>query len=101
MHLPRLIRYSLGIKIDNLFTETLELVFLAGYSPRIQKLAVVYRASTRLDTLKFFLKTLWELKDLDNKKYIQLSLPLSEIGKMLGGWIKQLQKETLPKNGRE
>ena len=101
MHLPRLDRYSLGIKIDNLFTETMELIFFAGYSAKTQKLAVVYKASTKLNVLKFFLKILWEMKALDNKKYIQLSQPLSEIGKMLGGWIKQLQKETLPNNGRE
>lgn len=101
MHLPRLDRYSLGIKIENLFTETLELTLFSGYSPKTQKLAMVYKANIKLDALKFFLKILWEIKALDNKKYILISQPLAEIGKMFGGWIKQLQKETLPKNGRE
>ena len=35
----------------------------------------------------------WELKLLDNKKYISVSAPLIEVGKMLGGWQRQLIKE--------
>jgi len=38
--------------------------------------------------LKFFLRISWEIKAVDNKKYIALSERLDEIGKMLGGWIK-------------
>lgn len=36
---------------------------------------------------------LWETKSIRDKKYIALSLPLDEIGKMLGGWHGQLQKQ--------
>jgi len=36
---------------------------------------------------------LWETKSLDDKKYIALSSPLDEIGKMLGGWNGQLAKQ--------
>lgn len=32
----------------------------------------------------------WEVKILDNKKYTALSIPLAEIGKIIGGWKKQL-----------
>ena len=39
--------------------------------------------------LKFFLQISWEIRALDDKKYIALSGYLTEIGKMLGGWIKQ------------
>jgi len=56
----------------------------------INKLAVSF------DSLKFFLQILWELKTLDNKKYTLLSQHLSEIGKMIGGWIKFIKKETPP-----
>ncbi len=63
---------------------------LAGYAPKSQKAAIVQRASTKLDALKFFLQIAWEVKALDNKKYLRLSEPLDEVGKMLGGWRKQL-----------
>jgi hypothetical protein len=44
-----------------------------------------------LDALKYFLKIAWELKSLDNKKYLAISNALNEVGRMLGGWKKQLQ----------
>lgn len=87
---PRLSRYSLGAKIDSLFTDTIELLLLAGYASKPDKAALVRRASGKLDALKFFLQVAWELKALDNQKYTQLSEQLAEIGKMLGGWRKQL-----------
>jgi hypothetical protein len=34
-----------------------------------------------------------EIKGLDNKKYIALSMPLEEIGRMAGGWYGQLVKQ--------
>ena len=88
---PRLSRFTLGAKIDTLFADTIELILLAGYAPKSHKAALVQRASTKLDTLKFFLQVAWEVKALDNKKYLRLSEPLNEVGKMLGGWRKQLQ----------
>ena len=35
---------------------------------------------------------LWETKSIDNKKYELLSVPLEEVGKMLGGWLGQTEK---------
>lgn len=90
-HFPRLSRYTIGVKIDALFSEITELILQAGYSAKPQKLAVVLRASMKLDALKYFLQMAWEMKMIDNKKYVHLSGPLVEIGKMLGGWRKQLQ----------
>ena len=94
--LPRLTRYTLGIKIDNLFTECLELTILAGYSARSEKLSIVQKLSTKIDAVKFFLKLLWEIKLLDSKKYAAISTSLVEIGKMAGGWLTSLKKETPP-----
>ena len=35
---------------------------------------------------------LWESKSLEDKKYINLSVKLEEIGKNLGGWNGQLAR---------
>lgn len=94
--IPRLTRYSLGIKTDNLFTTILELALTAGYAERTNKLAVVKKLSAQFDALKFFLKILWEIKAIDTNKYAQLSQKLEAIGKMIGGWLSSLKKETLP-----
>lgn len=92
--IPRITRYSLGEKITDLFIEVSELILTASYSSRDQKALVIQRASMKLDTLKFFLQIGWELKAFDNKKFAELSGPLSEVGKMLGGWQKQLVTQT-------
>ena len=93
--MERLSRYTLGATIDKTFCETIELVLQAGYTVREQKYSVVLRASSKLDTLKFFLQVAWEIKAIDHKKYAAILEPLTEIGKMLGGWRKQLQNSPL------
>ena len=92
-HFPKKSRYSLGSKIDGLFLDTIELLFIASYVSREAKIPFLKRASIKLDTLKFFLQISWELKVLDNAKYAAISEPLNEIGKMLGGWIKGVEKK--------
>jgi len=64
-------------------------------------LPVIFEASAKLDSLKFFLQIAWEIKALDNKKYIALSENLSEIGRMLGGWQKQVNTIINPARGGE
>jgi len=91
-HFPRHSRYTLGGKIDALFIELIELVFIASYLAREQKVAPLRKAVSKLDLIKLLLQISWELRDLDNNKYISLSELLDEIGKMLGGWIRQFQK---------
>jgi len=91
-HFPRLSRYTLGAKIDAIFTEVLELLLLAKYSDKDSKLLLINKAIAKLDSLKFFLQIAWEIKALDNKKFAHISQPLAEIGRMFGGWRKQLQK---------
>ncbi len=86
----------MGIKIDTLFTNILELALAAGYAERVNKSAVVKKLSAQFDALKFFLKILWELKALDNNKYARLFQELDTVGKMIGGWLNALKKETPP-----
>ena len=93
-HLPKQTRYTLGEKIDLLFIEIFELIITARYLPQKQKLPILQKASLKLDLLKFFLQISWEIKTLDTKKYILLSKPLDEIGKILGGWQNQVIKNS-------
>lgn len=56
-----------------------------------QKVIVLGKVISKLDTLKFFMQLAWESKLIPQVKYIELSQKLEEIGKMLGGWRKGLQ----------
>ena len=93
-NIPRLTKYSLGEKINILFIELIETILLATYASKERKLEIIERASTKLDTLKYFLRIAWELNVLDNKKYAAMNVPIAEAGKMLGGWRKQFRPET-------
>lgn len=95
-HAPRLSRYTLGTKIDALFLETVELIVLASYASKDQKYPLIVRASGKLDLVKFFLQLAWELKMMDNKTYLAISSPVIEVGKMLGGWQRQLATKEAP-----
>ena len=91
---PKSSKYTLGEKIDHISLEVIEYIFMASYQPADKKLICIEKASAKLDLLKFFLRIAWEIKSLDNKKYILISEDLDEVGKMLGGWIRQLKEKT-------
>ena len=97
--LPKHHRYTLGQKIDTLLIEAIESISLAGFLSKEDKQPYVRIAIRKMDTVKVLLLILWESKSIDNKKYIALSLPFEEVGKMLGGWNGQLAK-SLDQNSR-
>lgn len=90
--MPRLSRFTLGTKIDNMFVELIELLVLAGYAGRDQKLTLIQRAIGKTDLLKYFLQLIWEMKLVDDKKYLSVAQPINEVGKQLGGWRRQLTR---------
>jgi uncharacterized membrane protein YjdF len=93
---PKTHRYTLALKIDNLFIEIIEMCASASFVQKLDKVIYIRTAIRKLDTLKIMLMVLWETKSIDNKKYELLSVPLEEVGKMLGGWLGQVEK-LLPK----
>ena len=95
--LPKIHRHSLGVKIDSLFVEAIEAVSIATFLQKEEKLPWVRLAIRKIDTVKVMLNILWEIKSLEEKKYIDLSIKIEEIGKMLGGWSGQITKTTQKK----
>jgi hypothetical protein len=91
-HIPRLIRYSLGEKITSYLLDLIELILIAEYSSKEQKLLVIKKASIKLDLLKFFLQIAFDLRAISSKQLAELTPLLAETGKMLGGWIKHFTK---------
>ena len=89
IRLDKIPRYSIGLRIDSLFLETIEYIFTASNKNREQKFIYLNKASEDFDLLKFLLQIAWQIDVLAENKYIALSKDLYEIGKMLGGWLKQ------------
>ena len=84
----------MGDKIDSTFVQVLELLFIASYQGKSEKLPTIRAAIKRMDILKFFLRVAWELNALDNRKYAVLAEKCDDLGRMLGGWKKGLESKT-------
>lgn len=75
----------------------MENIFVSIYLPPEQKILRLTIAISKLDGVKFFLQIAWENKCIPNEQYSNLSESLNEVGRMLGGWKKGLEKKTPPK----
>lgn len=94
-NVKRIDRYTIGEKIDSKFLEILEIVFRAVFAyDKFEKLSLVSQAIGKTDLLKFFLQIGWEQKTLSHNIYGKLIILLEEVGRMLGGWKKNLQEKT-------
>lgn len=101
-HVPKSLRYSLGIRIDGLFCDVIARVSSAQFSTGDERLGHLARGITANDTLKFMFYALYELKGIDETRFFSLSAKAEEVGRMLYGW-KQKSAEHLrrPGNTRE
>lgn len=100
-HVPKILRYSLGARIDGLFAEIIETISYAYFSARGERSTHIDRAITKNDTLKFMLYALSELHGISEKQFIDITTKVEEIGKMLYGWKNQIPKENRPANARD
>lgn len=87
---PKRDKYTLGSKCETYIIAVLELLLEAGSAAKMEKSALVKKASVKFDALKIFIRIAKDLKCLDNKKYLELQTHLQEIGQQLGGWQKSL-----------
>lgn len=95
VHISRVDRNTIGVRIDETFLTLCELVFRACFaSDRFEKLSMVSNAIAKTDVLKFLLQLAWENKILDHTHYGTLLLDLDEIGRMLNGWKRMLSNKT-------
>ena len=68
--------------------DLLESIIMASNLSKQEKLPVLRKASLKIDLLRVFFKLGKDLKIIENKKYVELENSITEIGKMVGGWIK-------------
>lgn len=92
-HIPKMRRYSVGVKIDLLFADLIELISTAQFSNQENRPAIISQAITKNDVLKFMLYVLLELKGIEEQYFLNISLQIEEIGRMLYGWKNKILSE--------
>lgn len=68
------------------------LVGASKLPPGKDKLQLLARISRKLELIKLLIRMCFEMKAVNEKQYLLLQEHLYEIGKMLGGWIRSLNK---------
>ncbi|MEK9175119.1 MAG: diversity-generating retroelement protein Avd [Patescibacteria group bacterium] len=91
---PKKDRHTIGQKCENLTLNIIELLFSANAQRGKDKMPVLSIIDIKLKVLKTMIRLANDSKALEQKQYIVFEASLDEIGKMLGGWIKSVQRET-------
>jgi len=92
--LPRDFRFVLGERMERTLMDILEELLTAQMSR--EKLEILNRTNIKLEHLRYQTRLALDFKLIDVRKYEYVSGLMIEIGKMLGGWIRQ---QKLPKGG--
>lgn len=85
---PKQEKFSLGSLIEKTNLEILEKTILAAYSPKNEKIDLLRLASNKNDLLKYLIRLAHDFRCFNTKQYFLLEEEISEIGRMLGGWLK-------------
>ena len=91
---PKKLRFTFSDRINHIALNIVEDLIEARYSR--QKMAELRRANLGIEKLRVLLRISYESKVLPHKAYEHAMVSLNEIGKMLGGWIKQQEASPRP-----
>lgn len=90
--IPKKERFAIGQKTENLLLELITLIVTAYHTKNLAlKRETLFRANTAMECVKVLMRLAKDIKALDQRLYIEYESQLQEIGKMLGGWIRQTQ----------
>lgn len=89
---PKKVRFTFSDRINHLALDVVEDLIEARYSR--QKMIALKRANLSLEKIRVLLRICFESKILPYKAYEHAMVSINEVGKMLGGWMKQQQEAT-------
>ena len=90
--LPRDHRFALGDRIVSNLYELLEGLILARYAR--ERAAQLESLNGRLDVLRYQSRLLRDFQLVEPKRYHHAAKLIDEVGRELGGWLKQQRKRT-------
>ena len=83
----------LGDRIEVSFLDFLQYITIA--SKRKDKLKILDTADAKLMEIRYLIRLTVDMKYISIKQYEYISIGITEIGKMLGGWIKSESSSTV------
>jgi hypothetical protein len=96
--MPRIGRYTTGARIENHFLDLLELIYKAYYAKMENKSGLIVEAISKNDIIKYLLQIAFENKLIKEKEYLNISVKLQDVGKMLNGWRANIDMKAKKQN---
>lgn len=84
---PKKARFTYTDHLTNLGLLVIKDLIEARYSRN--KVQTLRRANMNLEKIRILIRICFEMKFLSHKSYEYASVSVNEVGKMLGGWLKQ------------
>jgi len=84
---PKSCRFSVAVRTENAILDIVELITVANY--RADRLPVLAQVDERLNSLRVLLRLSYQLRLIAMNSYEYGAREIDEIGKLLGGWIRQ------------
>jgi hypothetical protein len=98
--LPRSQRFTFGARVDRLTLDCLELIVEAIHAPPRDKSAPLRTLNLNLEKLRVFWRLICDRTWISERQLLFVSERLEEIGRMVGGWIKNAEKRSADRDGR-
>ena len=89
-HLEKRWRYSLGASLEESILSLLSELIMAKNAPTPLKAGYLLKASGHLETTTLKLRLFFDFGLVNETKIFQNQARLTEIGRMLGGWLNSL-----------
>jgi hypothetical protein len=90
--LPRSHRFTFGERVDRLTLDCLELVIEAIFTAPPHKTAPLRQLNLNLEKLRVFWRLIEQRRWISQQQLLFATQRLDEIGRMAGGWLKQLER---------
>ena len=91
---PRDYKFTLGDRMTNLVLDLLEQYIQAYYSGNFKaKYEILLKNNLQLERMRFLIRLAHDFKLFSNQRFGYISGLIDEIGRMNGGWIKQLESK--------
>ena len=89
---PKQDRFSIYERSEKVLLDIIECFFHAGATKNPSKVALLEKASMKLNMFRFLTRLMKDTRSIDTKKYISIQEIVDEIGRMLGGWTRSIGK---------
>jgi len=91
-HLDKRWRYSLGHSLEESILNLMESLVMAKHAPKALKPGYLLKAMGFLESSRLKLRLFLEMKIVNETNIFKIQAKLEEVGRMLGGWLRSLDK---------